>query len=73
MVVTNAPPDAAIWTKPEVIWTKPEAADFLRIKSRTLDSWMRRGLLPFSRLPTGAVRFRRSQLVDFVAKYEQSK
>src|SRR5262245_12972105 len=47
------------------IFDKPEAAAFLCIKGRTLDDWMRRKRVPFSKLPSGAVRFRRDQLVEF--------
>ena len=48
---------------------KPEAADLLRIKRRTLDDWMRRRRVPFIKLPSGAVRFRRDQLLEFLAKF----
>jgi len=55
------------------ILNKPEAAAFLRIKKRTLDDWMRRGLIPYSKLPTGTVRFRRSQLLEFLAKFQSGQ
>ena len=51
------------------ILDKPEAAYFLRIQKRTLDDWMRKGIVPFSKLPSGAVRFRRDHLLDFVGNY----
>ena len=51
------------------IMDKPEAAVFLRIKKRTLDDWMHKKIVPFSKLPSGAVRFRRDHLLSFVAKY----
>ena len=55
------------------ILNKPEAAAFLRIKKRTLDCWMQRGLLPFSKLPSGSVRFRKDQLLAFVANFETKR
>ena len=51
------------------VLNKPEAADLLRIKRRTLDDWMRRRRVPFIKLPSGAVRFRRDQLLEFLAKF----
>jgi excisionase family DNA binding protein len=47
------------------LFDKPEAAEFLRIKKRTLDEWMRKRRVPFLKLPSGAVRFRRDQLLEF--------
>jgi excisionase family DNA binding protein len=52
------------------VFDKPETAEFLRIKPRTLDDWMRRKRIPFAKLPSGAVRFRRDQLIEFLKKYE---
>lgn len=52
------------------VWTKPEAAEFLRIKPRTLDDWMRKKRIPFCKLPSGAVRFRTDQLLAFLSKFE---
>lgn len=49
---------------------KKEAATFLRVSTRTVDDWMRRRRIPYAKLPSGAVRFRRSQLLEFVAKFE---
>jgi excisionase family DNA binding protein len=63
MIVTNASPDSAVLTK-------AEAAEFLKVRPRTVDDWMRKKRIPFAKLPSGAVRFRRSQLLDFIAKYE---
>lgn len=66
----------AVLDKPEAaethneILNKPEAAQCLRVKPRTLDEWMRRGMVPYSKLPSGTVRFRREQLVAFIRKYE---
>lgn len=49
---------------------KPEASKLLKISTRTLDDWMRRRRVPYSKLPSGTVRFRRSQLLQFIAKYQ---
>ena len=68
MIVTNAPPDE------RRILNKPEAAEFLKVKPRTVDDWMRKRRIPFAKLPSGAVRFRRSSSFWPVhgAKYELS-
>jgi excisionase family DNA binding protein len=52
------------------IMTKTEAAKFLEISVRTIDSWMQKGILPFCKMPTGSVRFRRSQLIEALARFE---
>jgi excisionase family DNA binding protein len=52
------------------VLTKAEAAELLKVKPRTVDDWMRKKRIPFAKLPSGTVRFRRSQLLDFIAKYE---
>ena len=42
--------------------TKGEAAELLKITGRTLDNWMRRGILPFSKMGdtrNAVVRIRR--------------
>ena len=57
-------------TQDSEILRKPEASKLLEISKRTLDDWMKRGIVPFSKLPTGAVRFRRSQLLAFLDKYQ---
>jgi predicted DNA-binding transcriptional regulator AlpA len=49
---------------------KPEASKLLVISTRTLDGWMRKRTIPFSKLPSGIVRFRRSQLLAFIEKHE---
>lgn len=54
---------------PEIM-DKPGAAAFLCAKPRTIDEWMKNGYLPYSKLPSGAVRFRRDQLLEFVSKFE---
>lgn len=63
MNVANASPDSAVLTK-------AEAAKFLKVKPRTIDEWMRRGRVPFCKLPSGTVRFRRDQLIEFLGKFE---
>jgi predicted site-specific integrase-resolvase len=60
-------------TDPREILDKPGAADMLQIKPRTLDQWMRRKIVPYAKLPSGTVRFRRSQLLEFIAKHEVSQ
>jgi Helix-turn-helix domain len=57
-----------VFNKP--VFDKPETCAFLCIAPRTLDEWMRRKRIPFSKLPSGAVRFRRDQLIEFLKKYE---
>jgi excisionase family DNA binding protein len=52
------------------VFTKAEAAAFLRIKTRTLDEWMRLKHVPFCKLPSGTVRFRREHLLGFLARFE---
>lgn len=65
-----------IHTKPDnndtnyEVLTKIEAAAFLGISPRSLDEWMKKGFMPFCKLPTGSVRFRRSQLIDALARFE---
>ena len=55
---------------PLEIMDKREAAAFLRIRPRTLDDWQKRGLIPYCKLPSGSVRFRRDHLLAFVAQFE---
>ena len=55
------------------ILTKDEAAEFLRIKRRTLDDWMRRGRIPYIKLPSKAVRFRVDQLLEFLSRFSTIK
>ncbi len=52
------------------VLTKAEAAELLKVKPRTIDEWMRRGRIPFCKLPSGTVRFRRDQLMEFLGKFE---
>ena len=66
--ITHIANNDAVPTKP--IRTKPEAAEFLRIKPRTLDDWMRKKRIQFCKLPSGAVRFRTDQLLAFLSKFE---
>jgi excisionase family DNA binding protein len=57
-------------TQDGAVLTKSEAAEFLRIKTRTLDEWMRLKRVPYAKLPSGTVRFRRDQLLQFLGKFE---
>ena len=59
-------------THPQIreILDKPGASDLLQIHPRTLDDWMRKKIVPYAKLPSGTVRFRRSQLLEFIARYE---
>jgi len=52
------------------VFRKDGASKFIGVSIRTLDNWMKRGIVPFSKLPTGAVRFRKSQLIEMLATYE---
>ena len=63
MNIANTAPD-------EAVRNKAETAEFLKVKVRTIDDWIRRKRIPFAKLPSGTVRFRKSQLLDFIAKYE---
>jgi excisionase family DNA binding protein len=54
------------------ILNKKEAAKVLRISVRTADEWMKKGILPFIKMPTGAVRLRRSQLLGLMDRYAVS-
>jgi excisionase family DNA binding protein len=67
MPKTIAPPIVA-----QEVFDKPEAAAFLRIKTRTLDEWMKKRRVPYLKLPSGAVRFRKDQLLEFISKFERT-
>jgi predicted site-specific integrase-resolvase len=58
--------DSPVWT----VGTKTDASEFLKIKPRTLDDWMKKHRVPYYKLPSGAVRFRRDQLLEFLGKFE---
>lgn len=62
--------ESAIQDSNGEILDKSGASKLLEISPRTLDEWMRKRVVPFAKLPTGTVRFRRSQLLEFIAKYE---
>ena len=55
------------------VMTKAAAAALLKVRPRTIDEWMRRGRIPFCKLPSGTVRFRRDQLIEFLGKFEVVK
>jgi excisionase family DNA binding protein len=52
------------------ILDKHGAALFLGFSSQTLDTWIQKKRIPYSKLPGGSIRFRRSQLIEFLKKYE---
>jgi excisionase family DNA binding protein len=52
------------------VFDKHGAAMFLGFSARTMDTWVSKKQVPFSKLPGGAIRFRRSQLIEFLKKYE---
>jgi len=68
MIESSSSTNSALLTKP--VLNKPEAAGLLIIKPRTLDDWMRKKRIPFCKLPSGAVRFRTDQLLEFLSKFE---
>ena len=55
------------------VLNKRGASKLLLISSRTLDEWMRKKRVPYAKLPGGSVRFRRSQLIDFIANHEVTR
>ena len=60
-------------THEEEVMTKTQAAGFMQVSMRTLDSHMKKGWIPFSKFPSGAIRFRRSQLVDCLNTYQHGR
>jgi predicted site-specific integrase-resolvase len=60
----------ASFPEDRVIFNKKQAATFLQIKPRTLDEWMKRQRVPFLKLPSGAVRFRKDHLLEFISQFE---
>ena len=69
-LVSVGPVSEITSTQDGAVLTKAEAAEFLRIKTRTLDEWMRLKRVPFAKLPSGTVRFRRDHLLQFIGKFE---
>jgi len=67
----NQPINAPLSHDADEVITKIQAARFLQVSKRTLDNHMRRGWIPFIKLPSGAVRFRRSQLIAFLETYQR--
>jgi excisionase family DNA binding protein len=55
----------------EEVMTKMQAAGYIKVSKRTLDNHMKRGWIPFIKLPSGAIRFRRSQLIAFLETYQR--
>lgn len=60
-------------THEEEVMTKTQAAGFMQVSKRTLDSHMKKGWIPFSKFPSGAIRFRRSQLVGCLDTYQHGR
>lgn len=56
---------------PEFVWvyTKEQVAACMQISIRTLEGWMKEGLIKYSRIG-GTIRFRKEALVDAMLKYE---
>jgi len=54
-------PRMDIPTQTARFWDKPGPSKFLIISTRTLDAWMRARRVPYFKVPTGSVRFRRSK------------
>lgn len=46
-----------------------EAADFLRLNPGTLRNMVSQGAVPFVKLPTGGLRFRRSALEEWLIEH----
>jgi len=61
MQATNTPNTPATASTDEIL-EKPEAAERLKISTRTLDQWMRTGRVPFLKIGK-TVRFRWSDVV----------
>lgn len=53
-----------------VVLDKIAAAAFLGISKRTIDDWIASKIIPYTKLPSGAVRFRREQLLGFMDKHQ---
>jgi excisionase family DNA binding protein len=52
------------------VFDKYGASEFLGFSSRTLDTWIQKKRIPYVKLPGGSIRFRPSQLIEFLKKYE---
>jgi excisionase family DNA binding protein len=63
-VVTKTPGSDA------VVLDKIAAAAFLGISKRTIDAWIANKIIPYNKLPLGAVRFRKEQLLGFLDKHQ---
>ena len=51
--------------------TEKEAGQFLRLCPRALINWRNRGIVPYIRLGTRAIRYRQSSLVAMLEKMEK--
>jgi excisionase family DNA binding protein len=67
---TEQPPSPMTPTTPaqREVLTAAEAADLLRISLRKLNEWVRLKHIPFCTLPGDTIRFRREQILEFLAR-----
>jgi hypothetical protein len=66
----RAPRDVSKFESDSDVQDKAGAGRFLGISPRTLDNWVCQKMVPFSKLPSGLIRFRRSQLLAFLDKHQ---
>lgn len=50
----------------KTLLTTKEMARFLRISTSTIDTYRRRGLVPYVRLPNGQVRFEQREIMKWI-------
>jgi excisionase family DNA binding protein len=55
-------------TNPSELLTRAEVAKLLRVSKRTLSNWCLRGDIPVIRITKRFVRFRRSDVEEFIEK-----
>jgi len=46
----------------QTVWTKEDAAKFLKVNIRTIETWMAAGILPYYKLGRRTVRFKPADL-----------
>ena len=52
----------------DVLLTPDQASDYLKVGRTTLYRWQRDGKVPFTRLPSGRVRYSRNALTTWLAQ-----
>ena len=52
--------------------TTREAAELLRVTTRTIAAYMAKGILPYIKLPGGTVRFKKSSIEQRLAEFSQN-